>query len=799
MPGVRRPPRVALLLSLVLAGCSAGGVSLPHDAGRDLGVTPCSGDEECPTGRTCAAGYCQSSGTDGSVDGAIDTAGPPQMSVTPTLLDFGNPILGVEYRQVVTVGNVGGGVLTVTAVNLIEDDASGAFSLDGPTAPFTIDAGGTVALTVVLKTRDDVVPSGSLKLHSDDPNTATADATVDLAAHSKGSPFLGVCVRDPRAATDGGTGACLVGTDGHPLVAFGTVAYGTTAVLDVDLTNTGDGNVPIKVLGVALSDGTAQRLTVRALEVVGGAEQGATLPYYLSIGDPTATPAVDPTRLLVRVAFEAVGLEGAIPANGLVVTSTFTGSPTTIPITGLVQGCVPVVPDGGVPPDGGADPQTDPNNCGRCGVVCSTVHATPECVSGTCVLHCASGWDDCDHDAATGCETDLETTTDHCGACGTRCTNPNGTTACVGGACQPSCSSGTGDCDDDPTNGCETSLLTDVDNCNGCGQQCLNPNGTTACSAGTCAPTCAPGWDRCGAALASGCLTHTAVDVDNCGSCDHVCTNSGGSVSCVGGECQPGCADGYANCDGNAGNGCETPILVDEDHCGGCLTPCSANHVATRACSAGQCTGTCVDGFVDCNHDQLTDGCETDVLNDAQNCGGCGQSACHTTAPPAVCDQNKVVTYSAPGVCSGGACTYPFQAQVCPNGGGCFAAQCTSAPTYEGSVAAFVAYAGTQVYPPNNGTSSSTLGTDFYVETSPKGSEKAVHLFYALNNNFSGNPGTDLVMQFHQWIGSNDQWKATIPPQSPGTKVYWYIRFDHYDGSMGYYSNFGANFSYTTW
>ncbi|HEY3354448.1 MAG TPA: hypothetical protein VGQ83_14450 [Polyangia bacterium] len=53
-------------------------------------------------------------------------------------------------------------------------------------------------------------------------------------------------------------------------------------------------------------------------------------------------------------------------------------------------------------------------------------------------------------------------------------------------------------------------------------------------------------------------------------------------------------------------------------------------------------------------------------------------------------------------------------------------------------------------------------------------------------------------MQFHQWLGSNDQWKATIPAQPAGTTVYWYIRFDHYDGSADYWSNNGNNFSYYT-
>jgi hypothetical protein len=801
MRGAGRLPWLATLLPLVAVGCGAAGVTPPQTdgGGQDVGLTACVGDNDCPYGQSCVTGYCQAAvGADAAVDAVADTAGPPRLSVTPTQLDFGNPLMGEEYTRGVTVTNAGGGVLTVTELNLSQAPAGSAFTLQAPSVPFTVAAGDSVPITVVLRLTDDVIPTGSLKIHSDDPSPVSADATVDLVARSKGSPLLGVCVRDPAAPADGGTSpGCRVGTDGSPLLDFGTVPYGSGAALVVELTNTGDGNLPIKVSGTQLDDGTVGFLTVRAFAAVSGVEQPATFPFYVSIGDPGATPPLDPTKLVVHVTFEAV-VEGTVPPNALVVTSDLAGSPTLIPIKGQVLGCTPVVPDGGILPDGGADPQTDPNNCGTCGTVCSTVNAAPTCVAGTCVESCALGFGDCDHKAATGCETDLMTTTARCGSCDTACVNANGATSCIAGVCHPVCVAGAGDCDGNRVNGCETDLTTDGANCGACGVACVNPNGTTACVGGACTPTCAGGWSLCGGAPRLGCLVHTGVDPSNCGPCGHVCTNAGGSVSCVDGTCQPGCASGYANCDGDPSNGCEAAILTDADHCGGCTTACSSNHMATRSCVGGACTGTCVAGFADCNGDKATDGCETDTQTDPRNCGGCGQSACYATAPPVACDGNKVVTYGVPGTCAAGACTYPSTSSVCPNGGGCFNAQCTTAPTFEGNVAAYVAIAGTPVYPPNGGTSSTTLGTDFYVETSPKGSEKAVHLFYSINNNFGGVPGTDLVMQFNQWLGSNDQWKATVPAQPAGTTVYWYLRFDHYDGGAAYWSNYGNNFSYQT-
>lgn len=51
------------------------------------------------------------------------------------------------------------------------------------------------------------------------------------------------------------------------------------------------------------------------------------------------------------------------------------------------------------------DVQSDPYNCGACGVACSFASATPLCVSGTCARGvCSSGWHDLDADPTNGCE-----------------------------------------------------------------------------------------------------------------------------------------------------------------------------------------------------------------------------------------------------------------------------------------------------------------------------------------------------------------------------------------------------------
>lgn len=78
-------------------------------------------------------------------------------------------------------------------------------------------------------------------------------------------------------------------------------------------------------------------------------------------------------------------------------------------------------------------------------------------ISGTIKL-CPDGQAECDGNPATACETDLQSDTANCGACGAACDGvfPGGTAACDAGACVFSaCLPGYRDVDGDVTNGCE--------------------------------------------------------------------------------------------------------------------------------------------------------------------------------------------------------------------------------------------------------------------------------------------------------------------------------------------------------
>ncbi|MBI4701806.1 MAG: hypothetical protein HY744_11725 [Deltaproteobacteria bacterium] len=130
----------------------------------------------------------------------------------------------------------------------------------------------------------------------------------------------------------------------------------------------------------------------------------------------------------------------------------------------------------------------------------------------------------------------------------------------------------------------------DVENCGACMKACTNPNGSTACVGGVCSPTCDEGFGNCDGNSANGCETDTLTSM-NCGGCDKPCTNPNGSTACVGGVCSPTCDEGFGNCDGNNANGCEANTLTSAKNCGGCGTSCAAKEL----CALGVCEPCFVD------------------------------------------------------------------------------------------------------------------------------------------------------------------------------------------------------------
>jgi len=72
-------------------------------------------------------------------------------------------------------------------------------------------------------------------------------------------------------------------------------------------------------------------------------------------------------------------------------------------------------------------------------------------------------------------------------------------------------------------------------------------------------------------------------------------------------------------------NGACANLNTDHDNCGACGKVCPAYAHADPVCSGGQCVFTCSAGRGDCNYQKASDGCETCLRNDNNNCGRCGR------------------------------------------------------------------------------------------------------------------------------------------------------------------------------
>jgi hypothetical protein len=185
----------------------------------------------------------------------------------------------------------------------------------------------------------------------------------------------------------------------------------------------------------------------------------------------------------------------------------------------------------------------------------------------------------------------LASNSSNCGACGNVCSVPNAGSFCAGGQCQfASCNFGFLDCDNNLNDGCETFVLNDPNNCGGCGNVCSVPNAFPSCSGGTCqVGSCFSGSADCNNNAGDGCETNTSNNTANCGSCGHFCSAPNTSMVCSGGTCQvDSCNFGFDDCDHLPNDGCEQDVLFSDSNCGSCGNQCPGG-LFPEHCNFGTC------------------------------------------------------------------------------------------------------------------------------------------------------------------------------------------------------------------
>ncbi|HOX44650.1 MAG TPA: choice-of-anchor D domain-containing protein [Myxococcota bacterium] len=582
---------------------------------------------------------------------AVSASGyvPPavQADPDPPVLQYGNVQIDFGSGQaetstlVVELTNVGGEPLRIDSIQ-----RAASTSIEYTFSPASIppiDMGVTVPLSVHFTPAALGAKQGALLVDTNDPDIAVDGVTgrlqIDMLANGI-DPNIFVT---PAAS-----------------IAFGSVYVGQQVTRQVVVRNAGSG--PLSVDAIALSPGSSNSYSLANLPqlpmVISNAMTELTFDVLYV---PAAEGAQDAGAVLIdssdignpRVDLALTGTGAACPVNTLDCNDD--------PQDGCEVTCVPAGAeqcnyrddDCDCATDEDFDLDTDPDHCGSCANDCTYLHGLAGCSGGQCHLaQCAAGWDDCDDDEDTGCETDITTISD-CGQCDRVCQFAHAEPSCLGGACvMGDCDTYFKDCDGLSNTGCEVSFNDDEQNCGDCNIRCLYANGTGICLGGFCRlDTCLQDFANCDTLENTGCEANLLTDPLNCNGCGNDCPDAGGTPVCNDGTCGVSdCNPGWADCNGD-GTTCETNTAADPNNCGGCGNQCEfANDHGTFSCVGSTCVvSSCEAGWGNCDS-QAPNGCETDVSQDAQNCGYCGH----------VCQLDHAGSYCAASACQLGACDAGF-------------------------------------------------------------------------------------------------------------------------------------------
>lgn len=322
---------------------------------------------------------------------------------------------------------------------------------------------------------------------------------------------------------------------------------------------------------------------------------------------------------------------------------------------------------------------TSSNHCGACSLDCDPAHAVGICVGGECLIKtdepnqgCDPNYADCNGSPDDGCEANLLTDPDHCGACEAGCSTEGGIPGCSAGECTIQCNDGFDDCDENVRdNGCETNIGRSVSHCGECGRACKVSDRSYAayCAEGMCGETLCD--ENLGDCDGDGSCTDSLLSVSDCGECGEDCTVAHGTPACIATSSGASCAiavcevtaeEAWADCDGSYVTGCEVNTRSNRFRCGGCLPDeggsgedCTLaegdDNVTATACAAGNCTIVgCAGSSGDCDG-IFSNGCEADLESSAEYCGSCMNDC------TAMVGEDGVASVScASGACSIDAC-----------------------------------------------------------------------------------------------------------------------------------------------
>ena len=205
----------------------------------------------------------------------------PSISVTPSLVSFGNVKIKTQTSQTLRLSNPGAKDLVISQATISGE----GFSVSGLTAPMTVAAGTSMNFTVLFQPTTTGTASASISISS---NATTTPLTVSLTG-------TGVIESTPAISVT------------PTAISFGNLTVKTSATQTVKLSNTGTADL-------AISQAT--------LSGTGFSMAGLTAPVTVAAGASTT----------FTVSFQPTATGAA--AGSVTITSNASPSPLTVSLTG---------------------------------------------------------------------------------------------------------------------------------------------------------------------------------------------------------------------------------------------------------------------------------------------------------------------------------------------------------------------------------------------------------------------------------------------------------------------------------
>ncbi|MGH9775421.1 MAG: beta strand repeat-containing protein [Candidatus Acidiferrales bacterium] len=205
----------------------------------------------------------------------------PQLSISPSPVNFNSVTVGQTSSQTVTLKNTGNATLNIQAATL----SGTGFSMSGLNTPLPINAGSNTTFTATFAPTSATNFSGTIVLTSNDPHSPT---TLNLSGTGVAAPKPQLKVTPPNAT-------------------FTNVVVNSTSSQTIQLQNSGSGT--LTVTGAAL---TGTGYSMSGLNLPLNLNAGATQNFNLQFAPTTV---------------------GSFPGS-ITITSNDQNSPTTVGITG---------------------------------------------------------------------------------------------------------------------------------------------------------------------------------------------------------------------------------------------------------------------------------------------------------------------------------------------------------------------------------------------------------------------------------------------------------------------------------